>query len=33
MEAIGFVLRKWLNNYSDCQLLTVDKYVMTQVFP
>lgn len=30
IEAIGFILRKWLNNYSGCQLLTAsDKYVMT----
>lgn len=30
IEAIEFILRKWLNNYSDCQLLTASgKYVIT----
>ena len=30
IETIGFILRKWLNNCSDCPLLTVsDKYIMT----
>lgn len=29
-EAIGFILRKWWNNYYDCQLLTAsDKYIMS----
>ena len=30
IEATEAILRKWLNNYSDGQLLTVsDKYVIT----
>lgn len=30
IEATEVILRKWLNNYSDGQLLTVsDKYVTT----
>lgn len=30
IEATEVILRKWLNNYSDGQLLTVsDKYVIT----
>lgn len=30
IEATEVILRKWLNNYSDGQLLTVsDKYIIT----